>query len=248
MNLPSLDSSSFSAYGWITLGGVIIGAWLCARRWKSSPHLFGIFVGGMCGAFFGAKVLYVLAEGWLHFQDENWIYHIATGKTIVGALLGGYAGVEFTKWLVKYKEATGDWFALIVPAGIAMGRIGCLRYGCCLGEKCSPEKWYALVDKSGISRWPAVPIELAFNLLFIVAILPFQKSGGGKGQLFHAYLISYGLFRFWHGFYRATPEVILGMSGYQIGAIGLILLGGIMGWRRANLTGLSRRPNPVGAE
>lgn len=240
MTLPPVDTSSFSLYGWITLGSVILGGWLWARRWKSSPHLFGIFVGGMCGAFFGAKVLYILAEGWMHFSDENWMYHLATGKTIVGALLGGYAGVEFAKKLAGHEEPTGDWFALMVPFGIALGRVGCLRYGCCLGEKCNPEKWYALVDQTGVSRWPAVPLELAFNLLFIIVILPFQKSGNGKGQLFHAYIISYGIFRFWHGFYRATPDVFWGLSGYQIGAIALALLGAIMGWRRAKL-------NPVGS-
>lgn len=232
MNLPAIDHSSFSAYGWITLGGIITGAWLWARRWKRSPQLLGIFIGGMCGAFFGAKMVYLSAEGWLHLHDPNWLYYLATGKTITGALLGGYAGVEFTKYLVGHQEPTGDWFALVVPLGIAMGRIGCLRYGCCLGEECDPGNWYSLVDRAGVSRWPAVPLELAFNLLFVAVILPIQKAGRGKGQLFHIYLISYGLFRFWHEFHRATPLLIFGLSGYQLAATSLVLLGVVMGWRR----------------
>ena len=189
-------------------------------------------MGGICGAFFGAKVLYILAEGWMRFDEENWLLHLATGKTIVGALLGGYAGVEFTKWLVDHREATGDWFALVVPLGIASGRVGCLRHGCCLGEKCDPQLWFALVDKAGVSRWPAVPLELAFNLLFVAAIVPIQRAGKGRGQLFHLYLITYGIFRFWHEWQRATPKIFLGLSGYQMGAAALVVLGTVMAWRR----------------
>jgi hypothetical protein len=47
------------------------------------------------------------------------------------ALLGGYAGVELAKRPVGLREATGDWFAIGVPFSIAMGRNGCLLYGCC---------------------------------------------------------------------------------------------------------------------
>ncbi len=239
----AIQSGSFGLYAWIMLGGIVIGGWLWSRRWKKEPHLFGIYVGGLCGAFIGAKILYLVSEGYLHFDDENWLFYVASGKTIVGALLGGYLGVELTKKLLEHKKATGDWFAVIVPLSIAFGRVGCLRYGCCLGEKCDPEKWYAMVDKTGIARWPAVPLELGFNLLFLAAILPIKKAGVGKGQLFHAYLVSYGAFRLWHGFYRNTPDLIFGLSGYQLGSIGLILLGGIMGWRRHTQSG--PRPTTV---
>jgi len=228
-----IRSGSFGLYAWIMLFGLIFGGWLWSRRWKTQPHLFGIYVGGMCGALLGAKVLYLISEGYLHFSDENWIFYVASGKTIVGALLGGYVGVELAKKLLGHREATGDWFAVIVPAGIATGRVGCLRYGCCLGESCDPDAWYALVDRTGIARWPAVPLELGFNLLFLIVMLPIRKAGVGKGQLFHAYLVSYGAFRLWHGFHRNTPDLILGLSGYQLGSIALILLGGVMGYLRS---------------
>ena len=221
-----------SAYGWITLLGLLIGGWLWSRRWKQRPDSFAIFIGAVCGAYLGAKLLFLLAEGWLYVGDEGWIMQWLTGKTIVGALLGGYGGVELTKKLVGHTEPTGDWFAVGVPLSIAMGRIGCLRYGCCLGDPCDPEAWYALTDGQGIDRWPASPAELVFNLLFVVAILPIVLRKAGRGQLFHLYLVRYGLFRFFHEFQRATPEILGPLSGYQLGAIALIVLGGWRGWQR----------------
>ena len=226
------DPGQASVYGWITLAGLMIGGWFWSRRWRSRPESFSIFVGAVCGAFLGAKLLFLAAEGWLYLGEPGWQKQWLTGKTIVGALLGGYAGVEMVKRLIGHREPTGDWFAIGVPLGIAVGRIGCLRYGCCLGEACDASNWWAQVDSQGIARWPSVPLELIFNLLFVAAVAPVALRGAGRGQLFHAYLISYGLFRFWHGFQRDTPEVFAELSGYQIGALGLVTLGVIRGWQR----------------
>ena len=57
---------------------------------------------------------------------------------MLGALLGGYAGVEIAKKAIGYSAPTGDWFAIVAPVGIALGRVGCLRHGCCTGVVCSP--------------------------------------------------------------------------------------------------------------
>jgi phosphatidylglycerol:prolipoprotein diacylglycerol transferase len=216
-----------SLYGWITIGGILIGAWLWQRRIRhAGPERFGIFVGSLVGAFLGAKIVYLLAEGWLHWGAPDFWFQAAVGKTILGGLLGGYAGVEFTKQLVNAPEPTGDWFAIIVPAGIAMGRVGCLRQGCCLGETCDPTAWYAWLDRTGVARWPAVPVELAFNLLALVVLWRIRRRGACQGQLFHSYLMAYGLFRFAHEFARGTPKVIGGaLSGYHVAAFAVFGLG-----------------------
>lgn len=232
-------------YGWVTILGLLIGGWLWSRRWKSRPESFPVFVGAILGAFLGAKLLYLLAEGWMVFGDEFWVQQWLTGKTIVGALLGGYAGVEVAKKLVGLREPTGDWFAVGVPLAIAAGRLGCLQHGCCLGDPCPGPEWFVLTDPQGQDRWPAVPLELGFNLLFVAAILPLVLRKAGGGQLFHAYLVSYGLFRFWHEFQRATPELIAGVSGYQIGALALVGLGVWRGWMRWRTKGSgARKENP----
>jgi hypothetical protein len=84
-------------YGLVTFAGFIIGGWVWARRFRSTPESFSIFVGAIIGAYSGAKILFLLAEWENVFSDLNWLYLAASGKTIVGALLGGYAGVEIAK-------------------------------------------------------------------------------------------------------------------------------------------------------
>lgn len=219
-------------YTGILVAGLFAGGWFWYRKWRRRPGSFSIFVGAIFGAFFGAKVLFLLSEGWLYLGSEGALVVLASGKTIVGALLGGYAGVEFAKWLVKHPEPTGDWFAVGVPLSIAVGRLGCLRAGCCPGEECGAPAWWTLADANGVERWPAVPLELGFNLLFVAAVLPVALRGAGRGQLFHLYLVAYGCFRFWHEFHRDTPKLLGEISGYQLGAIALVALGGIRGWQR----------------
>ncbi len=231
-------------YGVITFAGLIIGGTFWARRFRRTPESFSIFVGAIIGAYAGAKVLFLLAEWERIFSDPNWLWLALSGKTIVGALLGGYAGVEIAKRLIGHREATGDWFAVGVPLAIAAGRFGCLRYGCCQGMVCESGMPFAMTGADGLSRWPSAPLELGFNLLFVVAILPLVLHPGKvsplfKGQLFHFYLVSYGIFRFWHEFHRDTPRVIGDISGYHVGALFLVMLGFSKGVQRY------REKNPV---
>jgi len=56
------------------------------------------------------------------------------------------------------------------------------------------------------------------------------------GQLFHIYLMAYGIFRFFHEFLRDTPPIIGTVSGYQIAALGIFVLGAAGYARRRRLT------------
>jgi phosphatidylglycerol:prolipoprotein diacylglycerol transferase len=75
--------------------------------------------------------------------------------------------VEIAKKFTGYEKATGDLFAIVAPIGIILGRIGCLLHGCCLGRVCEPH-WWTLTDANGLSRWPAVPAEIAFNAVAVI--------------------------------------------------------------------------------
>lgn len=225
-------------YGVVTFAGLIIGGFVWATRFRATPGAFSIFIGALLGAYAGAKILFLLAEWERVFSDPNWLYLAASGKTIVGALLGGYVGVELAKGLIGHREATGDWFAVGVPLAIAAGRLGCLQYGCCPGQICDAKFPLSITGPDDVARWPAVPLELAFNLLFVATILPLVLRPHNlarstlRGQLFHLYLMSYGIFRFWHEFHRDTPKIAGNLSGYHVGATLLIVLGTARGWQR----------------
>ena len=230
-----------TAYGWLMLTGIIVSLALWMRMGRRDPRLIYVYLGALGGAFLGAKLIYLAAEGWLHWQDENRWLQLATGKTILGGLIGGYAGVELAKWLVGYKNATGDWFALVAPLTIMLGRVGCVVHGCCLGRVCSPA-WFTTTDATGVARWPAALVELIFNGAFLLVALALRRARILPGQHFHIYLMAYGIFRFAHEYLRATPVIAGGLSGYQIAAVAVAVLGfvGFMR-RRGTKQGLNAR-------
>jgi CubicO group peptidase (beta-lactamase class C family) len=227
---PSMPVNALSPYSVLLVTGLVVSLVVWVRLVRRDSRLLGVYLGGVLGAFTGAKIVYLLAEGW-HFwgSPDRWLIW-ATGKTILGALLGGYAGVELAKRIVEYRQPTGDLFAIVAPIGIILGRIGCLLHGCCLGIECAPSPW-SMRDIHGIDRGPAVPVEILFNVAAFGGFLFLRLRGRLAGQHFHLYLMSYGLFRFIHEFVRATPRLAGGLTGYQWAALACVALGG-WGFRR----------------
>jgi len=206
------------------LAGIFVSIFFWSRLAKGDSRLVFIYIAALAGAFLGAKLVYLGAEGWLHWRDKDRWIQFATGKSILGGLLGGYAGVEIAKYLLRFEGATGDWFALIAPVGIMLGRVGCVMHGCCLGRVCDPS-WFTAHDASGVAHWPAALVELLFNALMLAVIMLLRSRRVWPGQHFHLYLIAYGLFRFAHEFLRATPRIIGPFSGYQFAALCVAMLG-----------------------
>jgi phosphatidylglycerol:prolipoprotein diacylglycerol transferase len=198
-----------TAYGWLTLAGIFVSIFLWSRAAQRDNRLVLIYVAALAGAFLGAKIVYLAAEGWLHWHDA----------------------VEIAKRLLNYRDATGDWFAVIAPLGIMLGRVGCILQGCCLGRVCAPS-WFTMNDASGVARWPAALVELLFNAFMLGVVLLLHRRKVLPGQLFHIYLMAYGIFRFTHEFLRDTPRIFGPFSGYQIAALGVAMLGAIGFWLR----------------
>jgi phosphatidylglycerol---prolipoprotein diacylglyceryl transferase len=235
---------TISPYTWLLLAGIAVSFLFWKRRARQDRRLVFIYGAALVGAFFGAKMVYLLAEGWLHFGAADMWPQLAAGKSILGALLGGYVFVELAKWQVGYRQVTGDDFALIAPVSIGLGRVGCLLHGCCLGIDC-PRAWYTIRDVDGVSRWPAVPTELVFNAVALVLFLFLRHRKFLPGQHFHLYLISYGLFRFGHEFVRATPRLLGPFSGYHFAALIVVVFGAVCFWRRqacGHINPASERP------
>jgi phosphatidylglycerol:prolipoprotein diacylglycerol transferase len=219
-----------TAYGWLMLTGILLSLLLWLRVGRRDPRLIYIYFGALGGAFLGAKLVYLGAEGWLRWHDENRWLQFATGKSILGGLIGGYVGVEIAKSLIDYQKPTGDWFALVAPLTIMLGRVGCIVHGCCLGRACSPA-WFTTNDPAGVARWPAALVEMLFNGVFLLVALALRRARILPGQHFHIYLMAYGAFRFAHEYLRETPVIAGGLSGYQIGAL-LVLSIGLGGFLR----------------
>ena len=223
------------------LAGVVISIVFWLRMARRDDRLILIYLYALAGAFMGAKLVYLASEGWLYWHDKNrWII-LATGKSITGALLGGYLAVELAKKHLGYRGVTGDWFAAITPLTLMLGRVGCILQGCCLGRVCETS-WYTTQDSSGVSRWPAAMVELFFNAIMLLVFFILRRFKKLPGQHFHIYMIAYGIFRFAHEFLRDTPQIAGPISGYQIAALLIALVGGVGYHQRQRATPLLKQP------
>lgn len=213
------------------LGAVVLSAWYWFAKSKRDPALLPVYIGALGGAFLGAKLAYLFAEGWRDWpQPDRWVRLLA-GKSVIGGLLGGFGGVEAMKRLVGYKKHTSDLFAFVVPLGIALGRVGCWLQGCCLGKPTSLH-FLAVQDRLGVERWPASQIELVFQIVMFAVFLLLQCDGRFTGRLIFVYFAAYGLFRFFHEFLRDTPPLFAGITGYQVLSLITAWIGIIMTIRR----------------
>ncbi len=212
------------AYPLFLLAGILVSFFTWRRLARNDQRLPVIYAAALVCAFAGAKVVYLAAEGWLWWGRPECLMAWLSGKSILGALLGGYAGVEAAKKLTGYTKPTGDLFAVIAPLGILLGRAGCLMHGCCQGIVCEPA-WFTPAGADGRSRWPAVPAEMLFNAVALIAVLILRSKRLLPGQLFHLYLMACGAFRFFHEFLRDTPRVLGSFSGYQAAALAVFFLG-----------------------
>jgi len=214
--MPEIGSPVYVAVLLLAIGA---GAVYWHRQARHDSRLPLVYAGGLAGAFLGAKLAYLCAEGWLlRDHPQRWLLW-AAGKSVSGALPGGWLGVEAAKRLVGLRVSTGDRFVLLLPPALFFGRIGCLHAGCCRG---------VMLDHGG--RWPAVEVEMGFQVVAFAVLWWWARRGWCRDCRFFAYLIAYGLFRFAHEFLRDTPKPFLGFSGYQIIALATAAAAAV-GWR-----------------
>jgi phosphatidylglycerol---prolipoprotein diacylglyceryl transferase len=246
MNSPAHWSDTLIAgpYRWTMLAAIVLSAAWWSYRSRRDPGLLPIYIGALGGAFLGAKLAYVFAEGWRDWpMPDHWL-RLATGKSVLGGLLGGYAGVEAMKWLTGYSKTTGDLFAFIAPLGIALGRVGCVLQGCCQGRIISRIQ---VPSSHGLApadapmwletRWPAPQVELTFQLVVFALFVVLRNHPHYRNRLFFLYLAMYGIFRFLHEFNRDTPIMAAGLSGYQFIALAMAVIGMVMFVKRGRQVG-----------
>lgn len=180
-----------------------------------------LIVGGMVGALAGAKLLVVLQHIYLLWENwREWLLLLIQGKTVVGALLGGIIGVEYTKKLIGVKQSTGDTFVYPLIIGIAIGRIGCFLTGL-------SDRTYGIATSLpwGVDfgdRIPRHPTQI-YEIIFLLLLLLFLKFRSSykitQGDLFKFYTVSYLLFRFLIDFIKPDFHPLLGMSVIQIACL-----------------------------
>jgi prolipoprotein diacylglyceryltransferase len=180
-----------------------------------------VIIGGLVGALLGAKGLVLLQHIDLLWQDwRQWLWLILQGKTIVGALLGGFLGVELTKSWIGLTQSTGDVFVYPLLAGTAIGRIGCFLTG--LSDRTygiATHLPWGIDFGDGISRHPTQLYEIIFLAILALGIEWRSRTPYTSGQLFQIYLVSYLSFRFLIDFLKPDFHPFLGLSFIQLACL-----------------------------
>lgn len=175
---------------------------LLRRRWRQDPPLTIeqtslIFLGAILGALIGAKTL-AWAESYPWYWEHRYDPAVLLGgKTIVGALMGGWIGVSLAKRRMGLQDGTGNVYVFPVILGMCIGRVGCFLAG--LADhtygNATTLPW-GVNFGDGISRHPTQLYEIAF-LLGIAGLFVWRiRTGRQKGCMFAQFLAAYLIFRF----------------------------------------------------
>jgi phosphatidylglycerol---prolipoprotein diacylglyceryl transferase len=186
----------------------------------------------LAGAVIGAKALFV-GLGWEHYAQGElrfWadfrigfvFFGGLAGAAIAGALFAAARGLDFVRG--------SDYFAVAVPMGHAIGRVGCFCAGCCYGRDGHPVQLYE-----------------AFGLVLIALachrrLAQVEARTRDRGDAFRLYLMLYGGLRILLDPLRGDgrPEHFLGLSYQQGLALGVVLLASA--WQR-RVRRDAQRPN-----
>ena len=203
-------------------GGVTTILWLRARHREigvsENEFWTGIWL-TFLGGIVGAKALFVVL-GWHHYAigELHFWSNFGTGFVFFGGLLGALAtGAIFAWWRGLNFWRGADYFAVALPMGHAIGRVGCFVNGCCPGRPPHPVQLY---ESAGL---------IAISLVCFCLLKRVETSRLARGTSFCGYLFLYGLLRLLLDPLRADgrPERFWGLSYQQGMAIALMLLAGV---------------------
>ncbi len=145
---------------------------------------------------------------WLSYPEVT-VSGVFGGKTIVGGLLGGLAGVEIAKRIAGVTRSTGDLFVFPLITAMCIGRIGCFLTGPLDRTEGLPSDLpWAIAIGDRVRRHPVALYEIAFLLLLVPVLLWIRNHGDVEGDMFRAFMIAYLAFRLFEDFLKPDPPRI----------------------------------------
>jgi phosphatidylglycerol:prolipoprotein diacylglycerol transferase len=198
------------------VAGVVRRAESRRLGYGAQPGYRWVSVGALVGAVLGSKLgmlLYVERSEWRAVLED--LFHLETsGKTVIGALIGGYLGVEIAKKWVGIRSSTGDAFAVAVPLSLGIGRIACVLGGCCYGTP-SSHAW--AIHLAGADRHPVQLYEAVLDFALAAALFAVRDRPRRQGDLWKLSLIGYASIRVVLDPWRGDARVWLGpVSAVQV--------------------------------
>ena len=157
-----------------------------------------------------------------------------SGKSIIGALAGGYVAGWLAKRALGYRGSTADSYALAIPVATAIGRIGCFLSELPLGTPTDlPWGIAASADQAAafarcpdclVPMHPSMLYEVGFNVVAAIVMIRWRHRLVVQGDLLRLYLLAAFTFRFLVEFVRGNEVQPWGLSGPQTVLIPLLAI------------------------
>jgi phosphatidylglycerol:prolipoprotein diacylglycerol transferase len=258
-----IGNFNLPTYGLLVALGVLIGLWISVRNSEKQgingddAWNFGILV-VLCGII-GAKILYIINDWSYYTAHPGEIFSLGTlqaGGVFSGGLIAALAAAA---WYIRKHNmpalGTCDAFSPGLALGHAIGRVGCFAAGCCYGKP-THHFWGVTFTNPLARAWVGTPLnesleptqlfESAVELANFFILMWMLKRKKFDGQVFAAYLILYGVARYFLEFIRDDPgrgSVFGGlMTGTQLISICLVITGSLIWYLRSSV------PKPVPAQ
>jgi len=228
-----------SLYGFFAAAGCITAVlWLKRHRQGMGVSenefwvaMWTLLVGGVLGA----KAAFV-ALGWEHYArgELRFWADFQVGFVFFGGLAGAaLAGLAFARLRGLAFMRGADYFAVAVPLGHAIGRVGCFLAGCCHGRPPHPVQLY---EVAGL-------LLIAWSCRATLARVEAHEVT--TGSAFRRYVVLYGLLRVLLDPLRADgrPERWLGVSYQQGIALALVTLALAWPWIATRLRRAAGAPS-----
>jgi phosphatidylglycerol:prolipoprotein diacylglycerol transferase len=213
------------------------------RESLSTEDSLRLVLGAAIGAFVGSKVLGIIENVPLLLSSRLPVASWLAPKTIVGGLLGGWAGIEIAKKILGVRRRMGDLVLFPIMLGMAVGRIGCFLTGLDDGTCGTPSRLpWAVNFGDGIPRHPTQLYDIVFLGLLGIALWFFLRLAAGPrparlsadssntagrarrlneipGLAFRLFLLAYCAYRFAVEFIKPTPKPYLHLSAIQLACL-----------------------------
>ncbi len=220
---------------------------LARRGWLDARIVWISLAAVICGAI-GARTI----TAWEHVEYYTALEGVplsqaieSSGKSLIGALAGGYLGTVVAKRAFGYTRSTGDSYVLAIPVATAIGRVGCFLSELPLGTPTSLP-WGVSVSAEAAAAFarcpgcslpmhPSMLYEIAFNLIAVALIVRYRARVPVVGDILKLYLLGAAIFRFLVEFVRGNEPQALGLTGPQwvlIPLVGLLIVHFVRQWRR----------------
>lgn len=219
INLFSIGPVTIPGYGFMIAVGVICCVWMAMKRapkyGMSDEAVLDIAIYGLAAGFLGAKLLFLIVE-WRAFLADPLSLLGSRGFVVYGGIS---AGVLAAIVYCKYKKLVFlEYFDLCV-ASIALaqgfGRIGCFMAGCCYGKETTLPIGVVFPENSmapaGVKVLPSQLFSSAGNFCIMFFLLWYYKHRKKVGDVGFAYMLLYGIGRFFIEFLRNDDRGTVGI-------------------------------------